>query len=600
MIVNGKKSLGEILGMPIDSMPNSSFSVPQFQRKYDWEKENEVSRLIDDVFDDLDRTSFMGTLLFQRSTTSDNEMEIIDGQQRLVTYAIFYRACVDYARKRQSQDRDLFTVEQNRKIEYIIHSMLNRIMLMEEQKARIRLSNRINSFFQNEIILNDEENKVDNLRSAGRGLHPSVKRLRGAYVKIFDAFEQQCGSITGQELVSQFYKIRDALDAKQIFLSLSVEDEADAYNIFETINERGRRLSLSDLVKNLCFSKMTELGDDNLEEFSNNWDEAEESKVSDFGSFLWHVWVSRYTTCPKKQTFKEMSQKVRQMNSLEVFEFTSDMIFNEANHYYTYENPREDIRSDSATRERIRHYEMLKSMHATRGYPLLLGIDYALHINHSISAEQANSMIKAMTSLTFWYIGICQMDAKKLESIFHKYARQIRNTTTESAEHDVSEIINILQELSPPEEIRKISFTNAPPTDAKFIKGLLRNLELQRTIDKLGHEGERGLRSDSDVWLEHILPQNPAAESDWIRSFPDRRDREDYTRKLGNLTLLSGSLDRIALNRSFETKKELCYIYSQIELTKDLLEFAEWNRETINQNTDKLYNLAKRVWPVPE
>jgi hypothetical protein len=271
------------------------------------------------------------------------------------------------------------------------------------------------------------------------------------------------------------------------------------------------------------------------------------------------------------------------------------MIFDEANWYHGYGNPSEEDPS-----ERRRNLEMLKCMRSTRCFPLLLGIDYALQKAGSITATQAKDMIATLASITFWHSGICARDAKNLEKIYHGLAVRIRNASAEEANQVVSNIMVELNEQFPSKDDCHYNFTNTTFSDATFIRGLLRSLELQKTIDRYGSEGERRLRSDSEIWLEHILPQNPEEDSDWMRIFPDKRLREDYTYRLGNQTLLLSTLDRRALNKPFEENKRLCYSNSQIELTRDLLDVDEWNKESIDKNSEKIFDLAKRVWPIPE
>ena len=86
------------------------------------------------------------------------------------------------------------------------------------------------------------------------------------------------------------------------------------------MNERGKRLTLSDLVKNLCFRKMQGLGDELLDEFEDDWDKVE-LLVSDFGLFLWHAWVSRYGTCQEEgiQGTRETHKEHESKRSLGVF-----------------------------------------------------------------------------------------------------------------------------------------------------------------------------------------------------------------------------------------------------------------------------------------
>ena len=100
MIEYDKRILGDLLSNPVKGESESSFVVPRFQRKYEWEKEDQVLRLVTDVFDSLGRTYFMGPIIFC-SKPGSLDVKIIDGQQRLVTFAIFYRVFVDYIERRR-------------------------------------------------------------------------------------------------------------------------------------------------------------------------------------------------------------------------------------------------------------------------------------------------------------------------------------------------------------------------------------------------------------------------------------------------------------------------------------------------------------------
>ncbi|GAH13362.1 unnamed protein product, partial [marine sediment metagenome] len=91
-----------LLDCPNEVDSQSQFVVPRFQRKYEWEKEDQVATLIDDIFSNLDRQYFVGPMIF--FPKSGGKVEIIDGQQRLVTFVIFFRALVDYIQRRRDED----------------------------------------------------------------------------------------------------------------------------------------------------------------------------------------------------------------------------------------------------------------------------------------------------------------------------------------------------------------------------------------------------------------------------------------------------------------------------------------------------------------
>lgn len=57
------------------------------------------------------------------------------------------------------------------------------------------------------------------------------------------------------------------------------------------------------------------------------------------------------------------------------------------------------------------------------------------------------------------------------------------------------------------------------------------------------------------ITVEHILPQNPPEDSEWIKNFKEEQ-RKEWTNKLGNLVLLSKRKNSQAKNYDFSEKKK--------------------------------------------
>ena len=57
------------------------------------------------------------------------------------------------------------------------------------------------------------------------------------------------------------------------------------------------------------------------------------------------------------------------------------------------------------------------------------------------------------------------------------------------------------------------------------------------------------------ISIEHVLPQNPKPNSDWMQNFTEEQ-REYWTHRLGNLLLLNWRTNSSAGNQDFEIKKE--------------------------------------------
>ena len=587
-----KRSLKELLDCPNEGDSQSQFVVPRFQRKYEWEKEDQVATLIDDVFSNLDRQYFVGPMIFYPK--SEGKVEIIDGQQRLVTFVIFFRALVDYIQTRRDENA-LSTVRAD-EVDELKYDIRNLIIKGRRRRVPVlRLSKTIDREFREEILTNENPLKIENFKRRQRVKYPAVKRLKGAYLKIFESLRKKYDSLNEAELLNSLQDLVDALENKQSFVSLTVDSYNDAYTIFATINARGKPLNLSDLVKIVCFEKLdiSETDETYLDELEDCWDEAE-SQVNDFGAFIWHLWVSNYESCSKKKVFTKIEEHFKTITKNEAERFIYDTIFDEADWYHAYENPDEISElDDDIALEKKRYLEMLKAMGATRCYPLLLSIDYsAKPETNTLTREQANELLKKIVCLTFWHSGICEQDARHLEAIYHGLALRTRKIGTGPSETDVNYVLNELSKQFPSEDLCKDNFLSKKFDNGNFVKMMLRNMEEQKYPP-----AEKGLKGSKAVWLEHVLPKSPGEDSEWKKIF-EGEERVEYVGRLGNHALLYGPTNRRIGNQDFSEKKGR-YGDSDCGLTREIAdEYDKWDKETIEERTRKLFELAKQVWPI--
>ena len=67
------------------------FAIPDYQRAYSWETQ-QLKQFVDDLYDAQDKY-YLGHFLFEKA---NDTLMIIDGQQRITTCMIFYRAVVNF------------------------------------------------------------------------------------------------------------------------------------------------------------------------------------------------------------------------------------------------------------------------------------------------------------------------------------------------------------------------------------------------------------------------------------------------------------------------------------------------------------------------
>lgn len=86
--------------------------------------------------------------------------------------------------------------------------------------------------------------------------------------------------------------------------------------------------------------------------------------------------------------------------------------------------------------------------------------------------------------------------------------------------------------------------------------------------------------------IEHILPQKPRQESDWL-NWNKLDEIEDYVNSIGNLVLLSKGKNSSAKNFNFDIKKDkyLSPRVSNYPRSVEILTVKEWSRDVIDSRT---------------
>ncbi|HEV2654375.1 MAG TPA: HNH endonuclease family protein, partial [Ktedonobacteraceae bacterium] len=101
------------------------------------------------------------------------------------------------------------------------------------------------------------------------------------------------------------------------------------------------------------------------------------------------------------------------------------------------------------------------------------------------------------------------------------------------------------------------------------------------------------------ISVEHVLPQKPLANSEWLKRFPgDARNR--YLHQLGNLVLLSKQKNHDANNYDFAKKKAVYFSNRQgvspFALTSQVLREPEWTPAVIQKRQHELVSKLANYW----
>ena len=199
---------------------NEQYVIPAYQRRYSW-KQHQVQ----DVWDDLKileaaDSHLFGTIvcLAGHHTAGVNQLELVDGQQRLTTIGILLHCLLDRLKSERQVDdaRDLAR-------------LLNARALGGESQPKILL---------------DSLDAKQFARHANGDLTEPVDNPR--LLQAFDLLRTRVADLSLEQASSLLYRLKN----QAVIIRLDVSEAKDAFKLFETINNRGLRLSATDIVKN--------------------------------------------------------------------------------------------------------------------------------------------------------------------------------------------------------------------------------------------------------------------------------------------------------------------------------------------------------------
>ena len=315
-------NLNEILGN------GKIYRVPQFQRDYSWEQDN-----WEDLWNDIELAAetasahYMGSVVLQSST--GKEFSIIDGQQRFTTLTIITLAVIDAIQK--LADRGIEISENKERIDILMRQYIGqKDPTSLSYSSKLFLNENNDGFFQNRLIGFKDPVNIKKL-SDSEGL------MWNSYQFYKQKIERRFKKNNGGEYASFLNNVVGEL---MIFIQITVEDELNAYTVFETLNSRGVELTSTDLLKNYLFSQVAKSETD-LKQIKTQWKKIIDAiGLKEFPNFLRYYLLATRKQLTKEYLFKELKHFVK--TGADVFNLLDNIEFYAYN-YIALGNPDDEI-----------------------------------------------------------------------------------------------------------------------------------------------------------------------------------------------------------------------------------------------------------------
>lgn len=532
--------------------------VPPNQREYAWE-EREVKQLFTDFARAInERAYFLGTIV---TIPRADDLEVIDGQQRLATTAILLAAIRDHLRDREKM---------------LVESIMNEFLTGIDRERRERVS---------KLRLNHADAPLfDWIVTDGEG-DPEPTPTRASHHRLLSAYAE------AQRHVKAIVSALDAKDHgdllnnwvsfiehKALVVLLRVPNDSDAYKMFETLNDRGLRTSQADLIKNYLFGR----ANGRVGEVQGRWayiqgtlETLEEDDIT--VTFLRHALMVQRGHLRESEVYDAVQDMVKSEQAAVIFAATLEGLANAYVATFNPEHEKWNAYPDGARRA----FEVFNLLNIKPMRSLLLAIA------SKMSPKDTNESLQYLVSVGVRLLIASTTRSGSVEEPLAAAARDVfsgKITTVQDLKKSLAGVV-------PVDQVFREALETARVSKAALARYYLRSLEVAAK-----HEPEPWFIPQDDrsvINLEHVLPQKP--EGNWPQFNED--EVAAYSKRLGNLALIRASDNADLKSGGFETKRAI-YKASPYILTSQIAEASDWTSAEISSRQKQIAALGVAAWPV--
>lgn len=566
----GKRTINDIFN------GNRVLEIPFFQRAYVWDKP-QWERLLQDM-ESVSKSLkpyFLGSIILkQQPTNTGNKVgdirTLIDGQQRLTTLSIFFK---------------VLSLKNEDDYEF------NRMFKLRNQIAIHHNHNDINAY---ELVMNLE--KYEHIESKDN---------------ISQAFNYFYEKIDPKKL-----DIQNIL-SKILFVGIDLDENENEQQIFDTINSLGVTLTTAELLKNYFFNR------DELDIYNQYWKNVfetdEETKA---------FWDKEITTGRLKRTFIDLfffsylqikiQDKSLSLKTEEKLEFSKveDLFESYKAFIKNYFNGNKqsilsEIKEYALIFRKnfdydIIHQELTQQSGVERINAIIFGLDtstlipYILYILKNVKNENDRNELFDFIETYIVRRMVTHSNTKNYNQLF----------TDRLINHEILSKKQFLEYLS-----GQTDTVNFLPTDKEFEDGFNKSCLVNKQSAGILYLLESKIRNKkmhstqllgmNKYSLEHLMPKK--WENNW--NHPSNQEDKIYRNRklltLGNLTIITQSLNSTIRDSNWITKKEgkgdkngLNTYATGLETLNSFLRLDKWDEETIENRAKFLYQNATNIWSI--
>ncbi len=534
------------------------FNIPEYQRNYVWE-EDQINDLLDDLkfaFDIYrEKEYFLGSLVLQRKEEKDyEEFDVLDGQQRLTTLILLLAII-----------RDITNDEKLTKTcrKYIFQEENKYDNIPEKIKLGYKIRGNVDEFIDKYIKNKGGTSNNNAFKELQNDYNTSIRNMSKAILlmkrhKIFNDLEY----------LSTFARF---LFNHVVFIYVSTSNFEDAYRFFTILNNRGIPLRNSDIIKSINIGEIK--SEEEKIRYGKKWE-----KISD--------------------TFKDQDEFDRFLSFIRtiiVKEKARVNLLDEYEKIYKNKLLEKGKPTIEVLKKYQKHYEKIIELSDFE-----IGNDFKNLITIMRYALPSTDWIPP---LLLFYERFGKDDIltflRKLE--FKFVGDWVLQETPTTRITNMNQILKVIEEASKDKDVN-IAFTNKAIyyIDRDAFKNTLNGKIYQKRFSRyilLKREYLLGddvvhISNHNYITVEHVLPQNPRANSFWRKDFSNDKI-EEWKDKIGNLVLISKKKNSRLSNLDFEEKKDR-YLKGRIDIfpsSKIFADYDEWTLDIIKKRQEEIIKM---------
>lgn len=538
------------------------YHIPGYQRPYAWTEE-ETGILFDDLYEFFQTEAvdnyFLGSIVLIKDENKPYA-DVIDGQQRLTTLSILFSVMANsFHTEAYRNNCKKYLQEEGNILEGIA------------AQPRIFLRDWDQDFFSKYIqdIQLDALVQIDPVTldtEAKRHIQKNCTVLREKFSEVFND-------------ENDLLKFTQFILTRCFLVVVSTPNQESAFRVFSVMNSRGLDLLPTDIIKSMTIGKLLK---DEEQKYTEKWEELENLTGRDgFNEVFTHTRTIFAKERPKKNLLDEFKEYVIKQTSPKSLVDEYLIPYTEA--YVCLKNC-----DFSSTQNAEEINELLLWLNKTNNHDWMPPAIKFL-TDHKNDSVYILWFIRKLERLASYLL----VTAKDVNQRMERYKWILVEMESRPDNNLTAPLENI--ELT---DWEKQQFIDALNGEIYSMTAKRRNYIIQR-LDSFLSDG--GATYNTKLFtIEHVLPQHPSADSEWMKLWPDTQTQRFWLNKIANLVPLTRQRNSAAQNYDFNTKK-IKYFQSKngtssYTLTTQVINIAAWTPEVVEARQKDLEEIFISKW----